>query len=111
MNALLNTLVGMQRPPFGQYAENTAPMDLFVLATLATLFFLLGCFGTWAWLIYRRSNRPAPHLKLLMELNAADPSDPAQRKKKEKEPEKRQEPKQEEEDPAPWERPGDWWKE
>ena len=100
MNALLNTLVGTRHALGGQYVENTAAMDLFVLATLGFLFFLLGCFATWAWLIWRRSNRPEPHVQLMMELD--EPERPAKDEKGVK--------PTETEEAAPWERPGDWWK-
>ncbi|OYW30991.1 MAG: hypothetical protein B7Z47_02495, partial [Chthoniobacter sp. 12-60-6] len=42
--------------------------DWAVLFTLGTLLFLLGAFAMWAWLIWRRTTHPAPHVKLLMEL-------------------------------------------
>lgn len=54
------------------HAADTAAMDLFVIATLCILFFLLGCFATVAWQIWRRSTRPEPHIQLLMELEHAD---------------------------------------
>lgn len=73
--------------------------DWFVLFTLSTLFFLLGAFAAWAWFIWRRSSRPAPHVKLLMELE-----DQAEQ-------EKREAAMHEGEPPAaPWEQDGDWWK-
>lgn len=72
--------------------------DWFVLFTLATLWFLLGAFAASAWIIWRRTTRPKPHVRLLMELEnsqederepaAADKASPA----------------------APWEKPADWWK-
>lgn len=74
--------------------------DWFVLFTLGTLFVLLGSFALWAWILWRRSTRPAPHVRLLMELGdeitqpegtqSAHPATPEVR-------------------PA-WERPADWWK-
>lgn len=89
------------RPAGGAYAENTAAMDWFVLATLACWFFLLGCFATWAFLLWRRSARPKPHIKLIMELEEADhdaskPRPEAQVRNAE--------------DKEAWERPADWWK-
>jgi hypothetical protein len=107
MSSLVKTLLGAQHPSFGQPIQSTAAMDLFVLATLGFLFFLLGCFATWAWLIWRRANRPEPHVKLLMELDGHEPrADPETEDPKEKT--KQQPP--EEDETAPWERPGDWWK-
>ena len=43
--------------------------DWFVLFTLGTLFFLLGAFAMWASVIWRRTTKPDPHVKLLMELD------------------------------------------
>ena len=75
--------------------ENTAAVDLFVLATLSCLFFLLGCFATCAWILWRRSQRPQPHVKLLMELDDGQTQEPARPAA---------------ETGASWERPVDWWK-
>lgn len=74
--------------------------DWFVIFTLGTLLFLLTSFALWAWIIWRRSTRPEPHVRLLMELE-----DHARREKQtanaaREEPETR----------APWEQPADWWK-
>ena len=73
--------------------------DWFVLFTLGTLLFLLGAFAMWAWLIWRRSTRPEPHVKLLMELEE-ETADKACMNTPEEEPEA----------PAPWEQSPDWWK-
>ncbi len=74
--------------------------DWFVLFTLGTLFVLLGSFALWAWILWRRSTRPAPHVRLLMELGdettkleGTQPTHPAASEVR----------------PA-WERPADWWK-
>lgn len=73
--------------------------DWFVLFTLGTLLFLLGAFAMWAWLIWRRTTKPEPHIKLLMELE------------QESEVETRTTmPKVEPETQAPWEKTSDWWK-
>jgi hypothetical protein len=73
--------------------------DWAVLFTLGTLFFLLGAFAMWAWIIWRRSTKPEPHVKLLMELE-----EEAEREKHattmSEEPETQ----------APWEQSADWWK-
>lgn len=77
---------------------DTAALDGFVLVTLGFLFFLLGCFATWAWLIWRRSTRPPPHARLLMELAEAGEDEILHGA----------------DAPAPgaqaWEKPADWWK-
>ncbi|MBK8090816.1 MAG: hypothetical protein IPK32_02145 [Verrucomicrobiaceae bacterium] len=72
----------------------------FVMFTLATLFFTLGCFVTWMWFIWRRGRNPPPHIRLIMELaddeereklTAARSGAPAEEKQ-------------------PWERDADWWR-
>lgn len=77
--------------------------DWAVLFTLGTLFFLLGSFAAWAWLIWRRSTRPQPHVQLLMELE--DEAEAANRREGHPTPQggKR-------EPDAPWEQTADWWK-
>lgn len=79
--------------------EHVAGMDLFVMINLAFLFFMLGFFACWAWLIWHRTTKPAPHIQLLMEMEeetsrqeeqAAEPLTESER--------------------APWEREQDWWK-
>ncbi len=73
--------------------------DWFVLFTLGTLFFLLGAFAMWAWLIWRRTTKPEPHVKLLMELEEESATE-ARTTNPEEEPGSR----------APWEQAPDWWK-
>lgn len=73
--------------------------DWFVIFTLGTLLFLLGAFAAWAWIIWRRTTKPKPHVKLLMELE------------EEEEREKHAAASREEpETKAPWEKSADWWK-
>jgi len=73
--------------------------DWAVLFTLGTLFFLLGAFAMWAWILWRRSTKPEPHMKLLMELE-----DEAEREQRRAAAREEPEPK------APWEQSADWWK-
>ncbi|WP_397381782.1 hypothetical protein [Prosthecobacter sp.] len=73
--------------------------DWFVLFTLGTLLFLLGAFAMWAWLIWRRTTKPEPHIKLLMELEEESEVE-ARTRMQELETETR----------APWEQTPDWWK-
>lgn len=88
----------------GAAGEHVVAMDLFVLINLGFLLFMLGFFGCFAWIIWRRTTKPAPHIQLLMELDEelsresaaeteAAGSHPAQEAER-----------------APWEREQDWWK-
>lgn len=74
--------------------------DWFVLITLATLLFLMGAFAMWAWLIWRRTTNPEPHVKLLMELEDEAAAEARARTPAEEEPDAQ----------APWEQSPDWWK-
>jgi hypothetical protein len=102
MSAILAFPVHLHRPESGTSGEHVAGMDLFVLINLAFLLFMLGFFACWAWLIWRRTTNPPPHIQLLMELDeeashqdatTTETSQPAG-----------------EPEPAPWEREQDWWK-
>lgn len=75
--------------------------DWAVLFTLGTLFFLLGSFATWAWLIWRRTTRPKPHVQLLMELEDEASKEEAEHATSGGE---------HVEPAAPWEKPEGWWK-
>ncbi|WP_395748395.1 hypothetical protein [Prosthecobacter sp.] len=83
--------------------------DWAVLFTLGTLLFLLGAFAMWAWLIWRRTTRPEPHVKLLMELEeeAAEAEETGRRASTSS-----SAPEEESSPPktAPWEQSADWWK-
>lgn len=72
---LLAYFISNGKPHAGMPAVDTAAMDWFVIATLCILFFLLGCFATVAWQIWRRTTRPEPHVKLLMELADSNEND------------------------------------
>jgi hypothetical protein len=74
--------------------------DWFVIFTLGTLLFLLGAFAMWAWLIWRRTTQPEPHIQLLMELEDEELAGEALTASAAEEPET----------PAPWEQSPDWWK-
>jgi hypothetical protein len=73
--------------------------DWAVLFTLAILFFLLGAFAMWAWLIWRRTTKPEPHIKLLMELEEESAVEARSTTSHEQS-----------ETRAPWEQAPDWWK-
>ena len=72
----------------------------FVLITLGTLLFLLGAFAMWAWLIWRRTTHPEPHIQLLMELEDEELAGEARTSASAEEPEAQ----------APWQQSPDWWK-
>ena len=74
--------------------------EWFVLVTLGMLLFLLGAFAMWAWLIWRRTTKPEPHVKLLMELEDEAAGEPRTSPPEAEEPEAQ----------APWEQSPDWWK-
>lgn len=102
MKTILAFPIFVSRPEVIVHAPNTAAMDWFVIATLCFFFFLLGCFATAAWHIWRRTTRPDPHIKLLMELAESDADAFIQRveeKKMESPP-----------DSPGWEKPPDWWR-
>lgn len=102
MNALAGTFHGMGEHPSAQHLTHLTAIDLFVIATLVVLFFLLGCFATWSWLIWRRGHKPKPHVQLLMELEEADMQSHLAD-------EHGRLPAGSDTD-MPWEKPGDWWK-
>ncbi len=86
----------------GAKGEHVAGMDLFVMINLAFLLFMLGFFACWAWLIWRRTTKPPPHIQLLMEMDeeiSREEAATAEKANHGGEPE-----------PAPWEREQDWWK-
>lgn len=91
--------VFLQPPQAGAHSADTAAMDIFVLFTLCTLFFLLGCLATAAWQIWRRTTRPQPHERLLQELAQTD-ADTLLRGGE----------RTEEASPEPWVKPADWWR-
>lgn len=102
MKPLLAFPVFIRRPDFGMQTGSTEALDWFVIATLCFFFFLLGCFATVAWQIWRRTTRPPPHVQLLMEL---DDSDDEQILSREGDaPPKEPNPK------PPWEKNPEWWK-
>ena len=77
--------------------------DAFVLFTLATLFFTIGCFALWMWVIWRRSRKPGPphreeapdEIQIHEPVSQSSDNSPADG----------------EETAATWEKPADWWKE
>lgn len=97
--AVLAFPVWVEGRSYGSHIEMTEAMDMFALFTLGTLFFILGIIAAWAWMLWRRNNRPQPHEQLLMELHHDDDDEAT---------------------PAgdappstagePWEREADWWR-
>jgi hypothetical protein len=76
--------------------------DAFVLVTLATLFFTISCFALWMWVIWRRGQKEqpprteAPADEMQIHEPVSQSSEPIAGDA--------------EEQPAPWEKPADWWK-
>ncbi len=99
MHALLAFLTRPEGGTVKVQREWVEASEWAVLFTLGTLLFLLGAFAMWAWLIWRRTTHPAPHIKLLMELE-----DEAASEARAALPHEEPEPK------APWEQSPDWWK-
>lgn len=90
----------LDRPGDAMAASEIVPAaQWFVVITLATLFFLLGCFATLMWVIWRRSVNPPPHVRLLMEM--ADEEESRERQAANGGDEDTQ---------AAWERDADWWR-
>lgn len=102
MNPVLAIPIYLRQPATGVYAANTAAMDWFVIATLCFFFFLLGCFAMAAWQIWRRTTRPDPHIKLLMELADSDEENTLKKADEQMRPSSPQN--------QPWEKTSDWWK-
>jgi hypothetical protein len=85
----------LKHADFGSHAADTAAMDLFVMINLGFLFLMLAFFGVCAWMIWRRTVHPEPHMQLIMELEQ-ETSTP--------------ELAADDEQTPPWERSADWWK-
>ncbi len=104
MHVLSAFALVIRRPETVTHAGNTDAMDWAMIATLCFFFFLLGCFATAAWQIWRRTTRPEPHVQLLMDLADSDENKLIQNN--EDKPGNNQDaPK-----PDPWEKSPDWWK-
>lgn len=91
--------VFLHPPQAGAHTADTMAMDVFVLFTLCTLFFLLGCLATAAWQIWRRTTRPQPHERLLQELAETDADTLLGGGERASEP-----------GGGPWAKPADWWR-
>ncbi|MFM2168236.1 MAG: hypothetical protein RIS79_2607 [Verrucomicrobiota bacterium] len=90
----------LDKPAEAMTASDVVPAaQWFVIITLATLFFLLGCFATLMWVIWRRSVNPPPHVRLLMEMAEEDERQAVATAGG-----------GEEKPAAPWERDADWWR-
>ncbi len=88
-----------------QFAKpHTAAMDMFVMINLAFLMFMLAFFACWAWLIWRRTTQPEPHVKLLMELEDELAQEQKNAALRDLHSESTSEPR------ASWEREADWWR-
>jgi hypothetical protein len=83
---------------YGRWIQESGAGEWFVLAHLGFFFLLLACFGWAAWGIWRRTTRPEPHVKLLMEMAEGEQGGEAQVTGKNQG------------EVSPWERSADWWK-
>jgi hypothetical protein len=83
----------------GLSSEHIHAADVFVLLTLATLFFVLGVGATCAWILWRRAHFPKPHIRLLMEMEEEAKAQAVAATSKETQ-----------DDMHPWEKDADWWK-
>ena len=83
---------------FGITTEPAPGSDAFVLMTLGFLVFLFIAFGVGGYILWRRSQHPAPHLKLLMELEEEATQQPLAKTELNAP------------DSRPWEQDADWWK-
>jgi hypothetical protein len=81
-------------------SEVVPAAEWFVIVTLVTLFFLLGCLAALMWGIWRRSVNPPPHVRLLMEMSEEEGAHEARAGAG----------TGEEKPTAPWERDADWWR-
>lgn len=75
-------------------------MDWFVLANLGFLFLMFGFFAGCAWMIWRRTTKPEPHMQLIMELQEQNEAAYEDERTKAAATEERE----------PWQRADDWWK-
>jgi type VI protein secretion system component VasK len=102
MNATLAFPVWIHAHRAERVTNISPASDAFVLVTLATLFFTIGCFTVWMWFIWRRGRRTQPPRTEAQadEMQTHEPvaqsSEPAV--------------SDTEKQPAPWEKPADWWK-
>ena len=87
-------------PASSNHGHSAPGMDWVVIIHIAMLFFVLGFFASWAWILWRRSHRPKPHIKLLMELEDDLRREQQAAGKSERQGATRQ----------PWERDPDWWR-
>ena len=85
---------------FGLVSEVAPGSEAFVLFTLGLLAFLFGAFTAAAYVLWRREKHPAPHRRLLMELDEDHPLPPPKTAGHDDESGAQQ----------PWERKADWWK-
>ena len=103
MNAPLAFPVWIHAHRTEAQANISPASDAFVLFTLATLFFTIGCFSLWMWVIWRRGRKTElahDEQNAVDEMRIHEPiassSDHTAIEA--------------EEQAAPWEKPADWWK-
>ena len=90
----------LDRPTDAMMAsEIMSAAQWFVVSTLVTLFFLLACFATLMWMIWRRTVNPPPHVRLLMEIAEEENKLEIKAAKRGNE-----------DVSGTWERDADWWR-
>lgn len=103
MNATLAFPVWIHAHRAERVTNISPASDAFVLVTLATLFFTIGCFAVWMWFIWRRGRMTQPPRTEAhadpMQIHESVTSSPDHAATEADEPS------------APWEKPADWWKE
>ena len=87
-------------PTGGAGIDDPAASDWFVMAHLGFFFFLFTCLGFCVWQIWKRTVRPEPHIRLLIEMEADE---------RQAEVGKREGLSEKSLDRDPWERAPDWW--
>lgn len=102
MNATLAFPVWIHAHRAERVTNISPASDAFVLVTLATLFFTIGCFALWMWVIWRRGQKMQPP-RAEAQADERQIHEPVTQSSEANTGDA-------EELPAPWEKPADWWK-
>lgn len=91
-------------PPPGIDSAKVVPAsDAFVISTLCFLWFLIGCFVMWAFLLWRRQKKLPQRQTRLADRHEGDILQPPSSVQSLDE-------RPDHPSAAPWEKPADWWK-